>query len=72
MHTPSSMNVSLAVNNVSDMTEEELTLRFTPGLSSWLINAFNGEWHRIANPKPVESAWKLAKRFVTSPLSFAS
>lgn len=51
---------------------EELTLRFTPGLSSWLINAFNGEWHRIANPKPVESAWRLAKRFVTSRLSFAS
>ncbi|KAJ5455226.1 Peptidase S9Bdipeptidylpeptidase IV N-terminal [Penicillium sp. IBT 31633x] len=24
-------------------------------LSSWLINAFNGEWHRIASPKPKES-----------------
>ncbi|KAJ5306424.1 hypothetical protein PENANT_c017G07005 [Penicillium antarcticum] len=24
-------------------------------LSSWLINAFNGEWQRIANPKPEES-----------------
>ncbi|KAJ6178580.1 hypothetical protein N7519_009041 [Penicillium mononematosum] len=24
-------------------------------LSSWLINAFNGEWHRTANPKPQES-----------------
>ncbi|CAI7565181.1 unnamed protein product [Penicillium palitans] len=24
-------------------------------LSSWLINAFNGEWHRIASPKPQES-----------------
>jgi Dipeptidyl aminopeptidases/acylaminoacyl-peptidases len=33
-----------------------------PGLSSWLINAFNGEWHRIANPKPEESAWNRAKR----------
>ncbi|KAJ6157394.1 hypothetical protein N7470_004986 [Penicillium chermesinum] len=31
-------------------------------LSSWLINAFNGEWHRIANPKPEESAWKKTKR----------
>ncbi|KAJ5652371.1 hypothetical protein N7507_009797 [Penicillium longicatenatum] len=32
-------------------------------LSSWLINAFNGEWHRIANPKPEEdSAWNKAKR----------
>ncbi|KAJ5668075.1 uncharacterized protein N7477_006645 [Penicillium maclennaniae] len=31
-------------------------------LSSWLINAFNGEWHRIANPKPEESAWKRVKR----------
>ncbi|KAJ5885023.1 hypothetical protein N7495_009533 [Penicillium taxi] len=30
-------------------------------LSSWLINAFNGEWHRIANPKP-EEAWTKAKR----------
>ncbi|OOQ82014.1 putative dipeptidyl-aminopeptidase B [Penicillium brasilianum] len=40
-------------------------------LSSWLINAFNGEWHRIANPKPVESSWKQAKRFVASRLSFA-
>jgi dipeptidyl aminopeptidase len=26
-----------------------------PGLSSWLINAFNGEWLRIASPKPQES-----------------
>ncbi|KAK4869929.1 hypothetical protein LT330_005653 [Penicillium expansum] len=24
-------------------------------LSSWLINAFNGEWHRITSPKPQES-----------------
>ncbi|KAJ5296713.1 uncharacterized protein N7443_007606 [Penicillium atrosanguineum] len=31
-------------------------------LSSWLINAFNGEWHRIANPKPEESAWNRVKR----------
>ncbi|OQD76934.1 hypothetical protein PENDEC_c003G02787 [Penicillium decumbens] len=31
-------------------------------LSSWLINAFNGEWHRIANPKPEESAWSRVKR----------
>jgi hypothetical protein len=22
-------------------------------LSEWLINAFNGEWLRIANPKPL-------------------
>ncbi|KAJ5110983.1 hypothetical protein N7532_001518 [Penicillium argentinense] len=32
-------------------------------LSSWLINAFNGEWLRIANPKPQEdSAWNRVKR----------
>ncbi|KAJ6032271.1 hypothetical protein N7540_003003 [Penicillium herquei] len=32
-------------------------------LSSWLINAFNGEWHRIANPKPEEdSVWNRARR----------
>ncbi|KAJ5692223.1 hypothetical protein N7462_001646 [Penicillium macrosclerotiorum] len=31
-------------------------------LSSWLINAFNGEWHRILDPKPEESAWKRVKR----------
>lgn len=33
------------------------------GLSSWLINAFNGEWHRIANPKPEDdSTWNRVKR----------
>ncbi|KAL2814959.1 dipeptidyl peptidase IV N-terminal region-domain-containing protein [Aspergillus granulosus] len=32
-------------------------------LSSWLVNAFNGEWHRIANPVPDESIWtRLSKR----------
>ncbi|KAJ0426102.1 dipeptidyl peptidase IV N-terminal region-domain-containing protein [Aspergillus carlsbadensis] len=32
-------------------------------LSSWLVNAFNGEWHRIANPVPDESMWtRLSKR----------
>ncbi|KAI2786604.1 putative dipeptidyl-aminopeptidase B [Penicillium oxalicum] len=41
-------------------------------LSSWLINAFNGEWHRIANPTPVESSWKLAKRVFSHAFSFAS
>ncbi|KAJ5198254.1 uncharacterized protein N7498_007371 [Penicillium cinerascens] len=35
-------------------------------LSSWLINAFNGEWHRIANPKPEESAWSRVKRCLPS------
>ncbi|OJJ34044.1 hypothetical protein ASPWEDRAFT_52373 [Aspergillus wentii DTO 134E9] len=35
-------------------------------LSSWLINAFNGEWHRIANPKPDESIWKRFKRSLPS------
>ncbi|KAL4861975.1 hypothetical protein BDV12DRAFT_203483 [Aspergillus spectabilis] len=27
-------------------------------LSSWLVNAFNGEWHRITNPVPDESMWE--------------
>lgn len=54
--------------NVFDAKDNGLTS--IPGLSSWLINAFNGEWHRIANPKPIESSWKLAKRFVASRLSF--
>ncbi|PTU17586.1 hypothetical protein P175DRAFT_0504882 [Aspergillus ochraceoroseus IBT 24754] len=43
-------------------------------LSSWLINAFNGEWHRIANPIPDESMWnRLAKRFLprSGPLIWA-
>ncbi|KAL2854883.1 putative dipeptidyl-aminopeptidase B [Aspergillus pseudoustus] len=34
-------------------------------LSSWLVNAFNGEWHRIANPIPDESMWaRLSKRIL--------
>ncbi|KAL4882788.1 dipeptidyl peptidase IV N-terminal region-domain-containing protein [Aspergillus karnatakaensis] len=34
-------------------------------LSSWLVNAFNGEWHRITNPIPDDSMWeKLSKRIV--------
>ncbi|KAJ5153020.1 dipeptidyl-aminopeptidase B [Penicillium canariense] len=40
-------------------------------LSSWLINAFNGEWHRIINPTPVDS-WKTVKRFLGKRLSFGS
>ncbi|KAJ5233638.1 uncharacterized protein N7469_005404 [Penicillium citrinum] len=32
-------------------------------LSSWLVNAFNGEWERIANPKPEsDSGWNRVKR----------
>ncbi|KAL4974950.1 putative dipeptidyl-aminopeptidase B [Aspergillus desertorum] len=32
-------------------------------LASWLVNAFNGEWHRIAKPVPNESMFRrLAKR----------
>ncbi|EAW09375.1 dipeptidyl aminopeptidase dapB [Aspergillus clavatus NRRL 1] len=31
-------------------------------LSSWLVNAFNGEWHRIAHPVPGESMWTRFKR----------
>ena len=32
------------------------------GLSDWLVNAFNGEWHNIAHPVPEESIWKRFKR----------
>lgn len=35
----------------------------TLGLSNWLINAFNGEWHRIANPAP-ESVWQQLRRSI--------
>ncbi|GFF33566.1 probable dipeptidyl-aminopeptidase B [Aspergillus lentulus] len=31
-------------------------------LSDWLVNAFNGEWHRIAKPVPDESMWERMKR----------
>ena len=39
-----------------------LILLVMVGLSNWLINAFNGEWHRVSNPVPKESAWKRLKR----------
>ncbi|KAL4959729.1 dipeptidyl aminopeptidase dapB [Aspergillus stella-maris] len=36
-------------------------------LANWLVNAFNGEWHRISNPVPDESMWKrLSKRILPS------
>ncbi|KAL5360057.1 putative dipeptidyl-aminopeptidase B [Aspergillus floccosus] len=31
-------------------------------LSNWLVNAFNGEWHRIASPVPDDSMWQRIKR----------
>ncbi|PWY92706.1 pheromone maturation dipeptidyl aminopeptidase DapB [Aspergillus heteromorphus CBS 117.55] len=31
-------------------------------LSSWLVNAFNDEWHRIASPVPDDSMWARVKR----------
>ena len=34
------------------------------GLSDWLVNAFNGEWHSIASPVPTESIWKRFMRSV--------
>ncbi|OOG00137.1 hypothetical protein ASPCADRAFT_39525 [Aspergillus carbonarius ITEM 5010] len=37
-------------------------------LSSWLVNAFNDEWHRIANPVPDDSMWARAKRSLPLPL----
>ncbi|KAJ5965579.1 hypothetical protein N7481_012293 [Penicillium waksmanii] len=38
-------------------------------LSSWLVNAFNGEWDRIANPKPEQdSAWNRVKRSLSFDL----
>ncbi|KAE8407327.1 putative dipeptidyl-aminopeptidase B [Aspergillus pseudonomiae] len=33
-------------------------------LSNWLVNAFNGEWHQIANPVPEDSIWDSVKRSV--------
>ncbi|KAI9374750.1 pheromone maturation dipeptidyl aminopeptidase DapB [Aspergillus egyptiacus] len=34
-------------------------------LSNWLVNAFNGEWHLIADPVPDESMWeRLSKRIL--------
>jgi dipeptidyl aminopeptidase B len=27
--------------------------RFAVELSNWLVNAFNGEWLKVGNPKPV-------------------
>lgn len=41
----------------SDSTNEK-----KKGLSDWLVNAFNGEWHNIAHPVPEESIWKRFKR----------
>lgn len=40
---------------------EEIIIRQL-GLSSWLINAFNDEWHRIDHPVPDESMWSRVKR----------
>ncbi|RAL02969.1 dipeptidyl aminopeptidase dapB [Aspergillus ibericus CBS 121593] len=37
-------------------------------LSSWLVNAFNDEWHRIANPVPDDSMWERVKRSLPLPL----
>ncbi|KAA8645903.1 hypothetical protein EYZ11_003581 [Aspergillus tanneri] len=31
-------------------------------LSNWLVNAFNGEWHRIATPVPDGSIWERFRR----------
>ncbi|KAL2860789.1 dipeptidyl aminopeptidase dapB [Aspergillus lucknowensis] len=46
---------SIFFHNAHTMVYERLT--------SWLVNAFNGEWHRISEPMPDESMWKrLSKR----------
>lgn len=37
------------------------------GLSNWLVNAFNGEWHKTQNPVPNDSIWKR----VIKPFSFS-
>ncbi|KAJ9296875.1 hypothetical protein DTO271G3_5074 [Paecilomyces variotii] len=34
-------------------------------LSYWLVNAFNGEWHRTSSPSPDSEFRRLLKRFVT-------
>lgn len=38
--------------STSSNRSERARLTSTTGLSSWLINAFNGEWRRIASPQP--------------------
>lgn len=35
------------------------------GLSYWLVNAFNGEWHRTSSPSPDSEFRRLLKRFVS-------
>ncbi|PYH93801.1 pheromone maturation dipeptidyl aminopeptidase DapB [Aspergillus ellipticus CBS 707.79] len=45
---------SIAFHNAHTMVYERL--------SSWLVNAFNDEWHRIANPVPDDSMWMRFKR----------
>ncbi|KAJ9314717.1 hypothetical protein DTO271D3_4963 [Paecilomyces variotii] len=34
-------------------------------LSYWLVNAFNGEWHRTSSPSPDSESRRLLKRFVS-------
>ncbi|KAL1986702.1 hypothetical protein VTN96DRAFT_5907 [Rasamsonia emersonii] len=34
-------------------------------LSNWLVNAFNGEWHRTGNPVPETSARRRLRRFLS-------
>ncbi|GAD97213.1 pheromone maturation dipeptidyl aminopeptidase DapB [Paecilomyces variotii No. 5] len=34
-------------------------------LSYWLVNAFNGEWHRTSRPSPDSASRRLLKRFVS-------
>ncbi|PGH17211.1 hypothetical protein AJ80_04920 [Polytolypa hystricis UAMH7299] len=34
-------------------------------LADWLVNAFNGEWLKIANPKPVDSLLRRAVKLLT-------
>ena len=49
MLTRWSMDVSLGM--INDF--ETLKLISLLGLSNWLINAFNGEWLKTANARPV-------------------
>ncbi|KAE8149977.1 putative dipeptidyl-aminopeptidase B [Aspergillus avenaceus] len=56
MHLYPDSDHSIFFHNAHTMVYERL--------SSWLVNAFNGEWHQISDPVPEESMWNKAKRSV--------
>ncbi|RAK78707.1 dipeptidyl aminopeptidase dapB [Aspergillus fijiensis CBS 313.89] len=54
LHVYPDSDHNIAFHNAHTMVYERL--------SSWLINAFNDEWHRIDHPVPDESMWSRVKR----------